>query len=103
MTEAPAEDSMVQLEWDNKPWNTGYVWDQSSVQKFYKVEDSHSYISPYEQRDHSWNDAQYNQSDEVKFLDKTKTLNADYLENLADDAEFHLDGGRTGVEDPAAL
>ena len=100
MTEAPAEDSMVQLEWDNKPWNTGYVWDQSSVQKFYKVEDSHSYISPYDQRDHSWNDAQYNQSDEVKFLDKTSTLNADYLENLKPEAEYHLREGRTGV--PAA-
>ena len=83
---------------------TGYHWDQSKINKHYKVEDSHSYISPYDQRDHSWNDAEYNQSDEVKFLDKTKTLNADYLENLADDAEYHLDGGRTGVpEEEAAL
>ena len=106
MTVAPQEDSLIQIESqnvDNKPWMTGYHWDQSKINKFYKVEDSHSYISPYEQRDHSWNDAEYNQSDEVKFLDKTKTLNADYLENLADDAEYHLDGGRTGVEDPAAL
>ena len=82
---------------------TGYYWDQSKINKHYQVADSHSYISPYDQRDHSWNDAEYNQSDEVKFLDKTKTLNEDYLENLADDSEYHLDGGRTGVVDPAAL
>jgi len=61
MTEAPVEETeMLQLGWDNKPWNTGYVWDQSAINKFYKVDDSHSYISPYDQRDHSWNDAQYN-------------------------------------------
>ena len=81
---------------------TGYKWDQSKIDKHYKASDSASYISPYDQRDHSWNDAEYNQSDEVKFLDKTKTLNEDYLENLADDAEMHLDGGRTGVVDAAA-
>ena len=111
MTEAPVEDDMnLQLEsslgWNNKPWKEylgepkGYQWDQSSIPKIYKVADSASYIKPYEQRDHSWNDAEYNQSDEVKFLDNTKTLNADYLENLATAAEYHLREGRTGV-DPA--
>ena len=110
MTEAPAEDesSLLQLEstsgWNNKPWKEyldpalkGYQWDQSSIPKIYKIADSASYLKPYDQRDHSWNDAEYNQSDEVKFLDNTKTLNADYLENLATAAEYHLREGRTGV------
>ena len=109
MTEAPFEDEInVQvgsaLAWDNKPWKeyldptvSGYKWDQSSIPKIYKVADSASYIKPYDQRDHSWSDAQYNQSDEVKFLDNTKTLDADYLENLAPAAEYHLREGRSGV------
>ena len=105
MTAVPYEMEMIQIEsgWNNKPWKEylgepkGYQWDQSSVNKIYKVADSASYLKPYEQRDHSWNDAQYNQSDEVKFLDHTKTLNADYLENLAPAAEYHLREGRTGV------
>merc|ERR1711907_517309 len=96
-------DALVFLGWNNKPWKEylgepkGYQWDQSSIPKIYKVADSASYIKPYDQRDHSWNDAEYNQSDEVKFLDNTKTLNADYLENLAPAAEYHLREGRTGV------
>merc|ERR1711990_314166 len=109
MTEAPIEEETnLQLEsslgWNNKPWKeyldstiSGYKWDQSSIPKIYQVADSHSYIKPYDQRDHSWNDAEYNQSDEVKFLDNTKTLDADYLENLAPAAEYHLREGRTGV------
>ena len=109
MTEAPVEDdSMLQTEstlgWNNKPWKEylagegdGYKWDQSSIPKIYTVADSHSYIKPYDQRDHSWSDAEYNQSDEVKFLDNTKTLDADYLENLDTAAEYHLREGRTGV------
>ena len=105
MTAIPYEDEMIMTEtsWNNKPWKeylgepAGYQYDQSSVNKIYKVGDSASYISPYTQRDHSWNDAQYNQSDEVKFLDSTKTLHADYLENLATAAEYHLREGRTGV------
>ena len=109
MTEAPIEDETnLQLEsslgWNNKPWKeyldptiSGYKWDQSSIPKIYQVADSASYIKPYDQRDHSWNDAEYNQSDEVKFLDNTKTLDADYLENLATAAEYHLREGRTGV------
>jgi len=35
-------------------------------------------------------------SDEVKWLDTTKTLHSDYLENLLPTAEYHLQGGRTG-------
>lgn len=98
MTEAPEDDSMVQLEWNNKPWKQeGYAWDQSTVNKHYQVADSHSYISPYDQRDHSWNDAEYNQSDEVKYFDNTKTLAADYLENTLTTAEYHLREGRAGV------
>ena len=109
MTEAPVEeDTMLQTEsalgWNNKPWkeylnaaDKGYQWDQSSIPKIYQEWDSHSYLKPYDQRDHSWNDAEYNQSDEVKFLDNTKTLDADYLENLDTAAEYHLREGRTGV------
>jgi len=98
MTEAPEDDSMIQLEWNNKPWKQeGYAWDQSTVNKHYQVADSHSYISPYDQRDHSWNDAEYNQSDEVKYFDNTKTLAADYLENTLTTAEYHLREGRAGV------
>ena len=102
MTEAPTieleDNSLLQTGWDNKPWKqSGYAWDQSTVNKHYQVADSHSYISPYDQRDHSWNDAQYNQSDEVKFFDNTKTLNADYLENTLTTAEYHLREGRAGV------
>ena len=108
MTEAPVDESNIQIEstlgWNNKPWKEylagegdGYKWDQSSIPKIYQVSDSASYIKPYDQRDHSWNDAEYNQSDEVKFLDNTKTLSADYLENLATAAEYHLREGRTGV------
>ena len=105
MTAIPSEMSMIQMEsgWNNKPWKeylgepAGYQWDQSSVNKIYKIGDSASYLKPYDQRDHSWSDAQYNQSDEVKFLDNTKTIHADYLENLAPAAEYHLREGRTGV------
>merc|ERR1712127_688798 len=39
----------------------------------YPVRDSKSYISPYSQRDHSWNDAQHDQSDEVKWSGETNT------------------------------
>ena len=83
--------------WNNKPWESEYKWDQSEVQKIYRVSDSHSYLNTHDQRVDAWNDAQYNQSDEVKFLDKTKTLNADYLENLDPASEYHLREGRTGV------
>ena len=70
MTPIPYEMEMIQIEsqsgWNNKPWKEylgepkGYQWDQSSIPKIYKVADSASYLKPYEQRDHSWNDAEYN-------------------------------------------
>ena len=102
MTPTPIEDNLIQLEnVNNKPWETGYHWDQSTVNKHYQVVDSHSYISPYEQRDHSWNDKQYDVSDEVKYLDNTKELAADHLENLQPNAEHHLVDGRTGVASDA--
>ena len=65
--------------------------------QIYRVTDSNSYLKPYEQRDHSWNDYQYDVADEVAWLGNTKTLHADYLENLDPTAEYHLTGGRTGV------
>ena len=65
--------------------------------QIYKVKDSNSYISPYEQREHSWSDKQYDVADEEAWLGTTKTLNEDYLENLQPTAEYHLVGGRTGV------
>ena len=67
----------------------------------YPVKDSHSYISPYSQRDHSWNDAQHDASDEVKWVANTKTLHADYVDQLDPSAEHHLIDGRTGVQSTA--
>ena len=57
----------------------------SLVQKgIYPVRDSASYITPYSQRDHAWNDAQHNQSDEVKWSGETNTTapnSLDWVEN----------------------
>jgi hypothetical protein len=51
------------------------------VQKeIYPVKDSHSYISPYTQRDHAFTDGQYNQSDEVKWSKETNVTSADNLD-----------------------
>ena len=46
----------------------------------YPVADSHSYISPYTQRDHAWTDGQYNVSDEVKWSKETNMTAADHLD-----------------------
>ena len=108
MTEVPQEpmeSDFLQLEgeggWNNKPWKEGgYEWDQGNLNKFYKVKDSHSYIEQYDVRKHAWSDKQFDQSDEVKFFDITKALNADYLENTLPGAEYHLRNGRTGVAAP---
>ena len=55
------------------------------VQKeIYPVRDSHSYISPYTQRDHAWTDAQHDKSDEVKWSKETNVTaagNLDAVEN----------------------
>ena len=51
----------------------------------YPVGDSASYITPYTQRDHAWNDAQYNQSNEVKWSGETNTTAADHLDWVANE------------------
>ena len=51
----------------------------------YPVRDSTSYISPYSQRDHAWNDAQYNQSNEVTWSGETNTTAADHIDWVAND------------------
>ena len=53
--------------------------------QIYPVKDSKSYISPYSQRDHSWNDAQYNQSNEVTWSGETNTTAADHIDWVAND------------------
>ena len=53
--------------------------------QIYPVKDSTSYISPYSQRDHSWNDAQYNQSNEVTWSKETNTTAADHIDWVAND------------------
>ena len=68
-----------------------------SFSQIYKVKDSSPYIKPYDQRDHSWTDNEYDAADEVGWLSQTRTLNQDYLENLEPTAQYHLVGGRTGV------
>jgi len=60
----------------------------------YPVKDSRSYISPYSQRDHSWNDAQYNQSNEVTWSGETNTTAADHIDWVAND------GGRLAPAAP---
>jgi len=52
--------------------------------EIYPVRDSHSYISPYTQRDHAWTDNQHDKSDEVKWSKETNTTaagNIDWVEN----------------------
>ena len=53
--------------------------------QIYPVRDSTSYISPYSQRDHAWNDAQYNQSNEVTWSGETNTTAADHIDWVAND------------------
>lgn len=63
------------------------VLGQGLVQRrkmIYPVADSTSYISPYSQRDHAWNDDQHDQSDEVKWSGETNTTapnSLDWVEN----------------------
>ena len=63
----------------------------------YPVKDSHSYITPYNQRDHSWSHDQHDQSNEVQFVNNTKTLHSDYAHQLEPTATHHLIDGLTGV------
>jgi len=46
----------------------------------YPAKDSHSYITPYNQRDHAWNEPQHDVSDEVKWSKETNTTAADHLD-----------------------
>ena len=46
----------------------------------YPAKDSHSYISPYTQRDHAWTDGQYNQSNEVTWSKETNVTAADHID-----------------------
>jgi len=52
----------------------------------YPVRDSASYISPYEQRNHSWTDGQYNQSNEVTWSGETNATAADHLDWVVNEA-----------------
>jgi len=65
--------------------------------QIYPVRDSTSYISPYSQRDHAWNDAQYNQSNEVTWSKETNTTAADHIDWVAND------GGRLAPAAAGAL
>jgi len=56
----------------------------------YPVKDSHSYIEPYNHSDHAWSNDQHKASDEVKWVDITRTLHRDTLEHM------DLIDGRTG-------
>jgi hypothetical protein len=79
------------------PTNTNPALMQRNRRDIYKVKDSHSYINPYTHSDHAWSQDQHDVSDEVQWVDGTKTLHADYIENLDPSAEHHLIDGRTGV------
>jgi hypothetical protein len=56
----------------------------------YPVKDSHSYIDPYTQRDHSWNDAQHNQSNEVAWSKETNTTAADHIDHVKNEGPSRL-------------
>lgn len=60
------------------------------VQATYPAKDSHSYITPYSQRDHSWTDKQYDHSDEVKWSAETNTTAADHIDHVKNEAPSRL-------------
>ena len=66
----------------------------------YPVRDSSSYISPYEQRNHSWTDGQYNQSNEVTWSGETNTTAADHLDWVVNEQGTY---SRLYPADPVAL
>ena len=72
------------------------------VKQIYPVKDSHSYIEPYNQRDHAFSHNQYDTSDEVQWVANTRTLHSDYVDQLDPSAEYHLKDGRTGVQSETA-
>jgi hypothetical protein len=48
--------------------------------EIYPVKDSHSYITPYFQRDHAWTEGQHDVADEVKWSRETNATAADHLD-----------------------
>jgi hypothetical protein len=54
------------------------VW--MSQKSIYPVKDSHSYITPYFQRDHAWTEGQHDVADEVKWSRETNATAADHLD-----------------------
>jgi len=53
------------------------------------VSDSKSYISPYSQREHSWNDDQHDQSNEVTWSKETNTTAADHIDWVVNEQGDH--------------
>jgi len=67
--------------------------------RIYPVSDSSSYISPYVQRNHSWNDWQFDQSDEVTWSAHTNATAGDHIDHVTN--EMSLDS-RLNYGDPDA-
>jgi hypothetical protein len=66
----------------------------------YPVKDSHSYISPYTQRDHAFTDNQHDQSNEVTWSKETNVTSADNLDWVVNEQGPH---SRLYPGTPAAL
>jgi len=78
------------------------AWESSYAQRrrqIYPVEDSDSYIAPYSQRNHSWNDYQFDHSDEVTWSAHTNATAAGYTDHVTN--EMSLDS-RLNYGDPTA-
>jgi len=67
--------------------------------RIYPVADSSSYITPYVQRNHSWNDWQFDQSDEVTWSAHTNATAGDHIDHVTN--EMSLDS-RLNYGDPDA-
>lgn len=57
----------------------------------YPIKDSHSTLGTYVHSDHAWSTDQHKQSDEVKWVEETKTLHPNTLEHM------DLIDGRSGT------
>jgi hypothetical protein len=57
--------------------------------EIYPVKDSHSYISPYTQRDHAFTDNQHDQSNEVTWSKETNVTSADNLDWVVNEQGPH--------------
>jgi hypothetical protein len=58
-------------------------------QETYPAKDSHSYITPYYQRDHAWTDKQHDQSNEVTWSGETNITAADHIHWLVNEQGEH--------------